>query len=267
MENSNTKEFVIEDNDFFIRNGVLTKKEWCDIIAGTLSLLKKEIVKIQDTDNIYIQLNDDSLRYVALKGREYPRLVSTVGGITPTYMGDYVKIEYGSKLEKESMFNINSHHISITTIHDKTNGRLIGGCHVKVTENDKTLGEIYIDLTTEQISGDIILKLGDIKDDILLEYTKLKYTTLKDKNSKETSVVLSSIGVKYNGSLNNQIRDTVYNYCAAITNKLNKLLSETERNYADYFIANDPLNIMLDDMADGLGISTMVIAGKDTTNM
>ena len=26
MENFNTKEFVIEDNDFLIRNGVLTKK-------------------------------------------------------------------------------------------------------------------------------------------------------------------------------------------------------------------------------------------------
>lgn len=26
MEHSNTKEFVIEDNDFLIRNGVLTKK-------------------------------------------------------------------------------------------------------------------------------------------------------------------------------------------------------------------------------------------------
>lgn len=245
MENSNTKEFVIEDNDFLIRNGVLTKKEWREIIAGSLSLLKKEIINIQDTD-IFMQSDGDSLKYVALEDRKYPRVVSTIGGITPTFMGDYVKIEYGSKIKKEARFNINSPHISITTVHDKTNGKLIGGCHVKVTEYDKTLGEIYIDLTTEQISGDIILKLGDIKDDILLEHT-----SLKSKNTETSSIILSSIGVKYNGSLNNQIRDTVYNYSTVIVSKLNKLLSETERNYADYFIANDPLNVMLDNMVNG----------------
>lgn len=247
MENSNTKEFVIEDNDFLIRNGVLTKKEWHEIIAGTLSLLKKEIINIQDTD-LFMQTNDDSLRYVALKDHEYPRVVNTIGGITPTFMGDYVKIEYGSKLNKEARFNINSPHISITTVHDKTNGKLIGGCHVKITEYDKTLGEIYIDLTTEQISGDIILKLGDIKDDILLEHIPLK--SKNTETSSITSIILSSIGVKYNGSLNNQIRDTVYNYNTVIVSKLNKLLSETERNYADYFIANDPLNVMLDEIDD-----------------
>lgn len=261
MEHSNIKESVIEDMDFFIRIGVLTNKDWQEIIAGTLSLLKKEITNIQDTD-IFMQFNDDSLRYVALKDRECPRLVSTVGGITPTYMGDYVKIEYGSKLKRDSRFNINSPHISITTIHDNTNGRLISGCYVKVTENDKTLGEIYIDLDFSKINGDVIFKLGDIKDDILLEYT-----SLKSKNTETSSIILSSIGIKYNGSLNNQIKDTVYNYSTVIVNKLKQLLSETERNYADYFIANDPLNVMLDDMADGLGISTMVIAGNDTTNM
>ena len=247
MENFNTKEFVIEDNDFLIRNGVLTKKDWCNVIAGTLSLLKKEIINIQDTD-IFMQSDDDSLKYVALKGHEYPRVIGTIGGITPTFMGDYVKIEYGSKLNRKSGLNINNPHISITTIHDKTNGKLIGGCHVKITEYGKTLGEIYIDLTTEQISGDIILKLGDIKDDILLEYTPLK--SKNTETSETTSVILSSIGVKYNGSLNNQIRDTVYNYSTVIVSKLNKLLSETERNYADYFIANDPLNVMLDNMAN-----------------
>lgn len=245
MENFNTKEFVIEDNGFLICNGVLTKKDWCNIIAGTLSLLKKEIINIQDTD-IFMQTDDDSLKYVALKGHEYPRVVSTIGGITPTFMGDYLKIEYGSKLNRKSGLNINNPHISITTVHDKTNGKLIGGCHVKITEYGKTLGEIYIDLTTEQISGDIILKLGDIKDDILLEYTPLK-----SKNTETSSIILSSIGVKYNGSPNNQIRDTVYNYSTVIVSKLNKLLSETERNYADYFIANDPLNIMLDNMVNG----------------
>lgn len=244
MEHSNTKEFVIEDNDFLIRNGVLTKKEWCEIIAGTLSLLKKEIVNIRDTD-IFMQSDSDSLKYVALKGAEYPRVIGAVGGITPTFMGDYLKIEYLSKLKREKVLNINSPYINITTVHDKTNGKLIGGCHVKVTQDRKTLGEIYIDLTTEQISGDIILKLGDIKDDILLEYTPLK-----SKNTETSSIILSSIGVKYNGSLNNQIRDTVYNYSTVIVSKLNKLLSETERNYADYFIANDPLNVMLDNMAN-----------------
>lgn len=244
MEHSNIKEFVIEDNDFLIRNGVLTKKEWQEIIAGTLSLLKKEIVNIQDTD-IFMQSDSDSLKYVALKGAEYPRVIGAVGGITPTFMGDYLKIEYLSKLKREKVLNINSPCINITTVHDKTNGKLIGGCHVKVTQNRKTIGEIYIDLTTEQISGDIILKLGDIKDDILLEYTPLK-----SKNTETSSIILSSIGVKYNGSLNNQIRDTVYNYSTVIVSKLNKLLSETERNYADYFIANDPLNVMLDNMAN-----------------
>lgn len=177
-------------------------------------------------------------------------------------MEDYLKIEYLSKLKREKLLNINSPCISITTVHDKINGKLIGGCHVKVTQDRKTIGEVYINLTTEQISGDIILKLGDIKDDILLEHT-----SLKSKNTETSSIILSSIGVKYNGNPNSQIRDTVYNYCAAITNKLNKLLSETERNYADYFIANDPLNVMLDDMVNGLGMSTTVIAGKDTTNM
>lgn len=244
MEHSNTKEFVIEDNDFLIRNGVLTKKEWQEIIAGTLSLLRKEIVNIQDTD-IFMQSDSDSLKYVALKGAEYPRVIGAVGGITPTFMGDYLKIEYLSKLKREKVLNINSPCINITTVHDKASGKLIGGCHVKVTQNRKTIGEIYIDLTTEQISGDIILKLGDIKDDILLEYT-----SLKSKNTETSSIILSSIGVKYNGSLNNQIRDTVYNYSTVIVSKLNKLLSETERNYADYFIANDPLNVMLDDMAN-----------------
>lgn len=136
-----------------------------------------------------------------------------------------------------------------------------------MSKNGVTLGEVFIDLTTEQISGDIILRLGNIKDDILLEHTKLKYATLKDKINNETSVILSSIGAKYNSSLNNQIRDTVYEYNEAISNKLKQLLSETGRKYADYLIANDPLNIMLDDMVDGLGISTMVIAGKDTTKM
>lgn len=244
MEHSNTKEFVIEDNDFLIRNGVLTKKEWCEIIAGTLSLLKKEIVNIRNTD-IFTQSDNDYLKYVAYNSTPSLRIADPMGAITPTFTGDYLKIEYLSKLKRESRLNINSPCISITTVHDKTNGKLIGGCHVKITEYGKTLGEIYIDLITEQISGDIILKLGDIKDDILLEHTPLK-----SKNTETSSVILSSIGVKYNGSLNNQIRDTVYNYGAVIVSKLNKLLSETERNYADYFIANDPLNVMLDKIDD-----------------
>lgn len=244
MENSNTKEFVIEDNDFLIRNGVLTKKEWHEIIAGTLSLLKKEIVNIQNTD-IFTQSDNDYLKYIVYNSTPSLRIADPIGAITPTFMGDYLKIEYLSKLKRESRLNINSPCISVTTVHDKTNGKLIGGCHVKITEYGKTLGEIYIDLTTEQISGDIILKLGDIKDDILLEYT-----LLKSKNTETSSVILSSIGVKYNDSLNNQIRDTVYNYSTVIVSKLNNLLSETERNYADYFIANDPLNVMLDEMAN-----------------
>lgn len=260
MEHSNTKEFVIEDNDFLIRNGVLTKKEWQEIIAGTLSLLKKEIVNIHSTD-IFTQSDDDYLKYIAYNSTPSLRIVDPISAITPTFMGDYLKIEYLSKLKREKVLNINSPSISITIAHDKTNGKLLGGCHVKVREHGKTIGEVYIDLTTEQISGDIILKLGDIKDDILLEYT-----SLKSKNTETSSIILSSIGVKYNSSLNNQIRDTVYNYSTVIVNKLKQLLSETERNYADYFIANDPLNIMLDDMVDGLGLSTTVIAGKDTMN-
>lgn len=245
MENFNTKEFVIEDNDFLIRNGVLTKKEWHEIIAGTLSLLKKEIIIIRNTDT-FTQSDNDYLKYIAYNSTPSLRIADPIGAITPTFMEDYLKIEYLSKLKRESRLNINSPCISITTVHDKTNGKLIGGCHVKITEYGKTLGEIYIDLITEQISGDIILKLGDIKDDILLEYT-----SLESKNTEISSVILSSIGVKYNGSLNNQIRDTVYNYSTVIVSKLNKLLSETERNYADYFIANDPLNVMLDNMANG----------------
>lgn len=248
MENFNTKEFVIEDNDFLIRNGVLTKKEWHEIIAGTLSLLKKEIINIQDTD-IFTQSDNDYLKYIAYNSTPSLRIADPIGAITPTFVGDYLKIEYLSKLKRESRLNINSPCISITTVHDKTNGKLIGGCHVKITEYGKTLGEIYIDPTTEQISGDIILKLGDIKDDILLEHTPLKSKNIE--TSETTSVILSSIGVKYNGSLNNQIRDTVYNYSTVIVSKLNNLLSETERNYADYFIANDPLNVMLDEMANG----------------
>lgn len=244
MENSNTKEFVIEDNDFLIRNGVLTKKEWHEIIAGTLSLLKKEIIIIRNTDT-FTQSDNDYLKYIAYNSTPSLRIADPIGAITPTFMEDYLKIEYLSKLKRESRLNINSPCISITTVHDKTNGKLIGGCHVKITEYGKTLGEIYIDLTTEQISGDIILKLGDIKDDILLEYI-----SLKSKNTETSSVILSSIGVKYNGSLNNQIRDTVYNYSTVIVSKLNNLLSETERNYADYFIANDPLNAMLDKIDD-----------------
>lgn len=245
MENSNTKEFVIEDNGSLIRNSVLIKKDWSNIIAGTLSLLKKEIINIQDTD-IFVQSDDDSLKYVALKGHEYPRITGTIGGITPTYIGDCVKIEYGSKLNRKSGLNINNPHINITTVHDKFSGRLIGGCHVKVTENDKTLGEIYIDLDFSKISGDVILKLGNIKDDILLGYT-----SLKSKNTELSSIILSSIGVKGNGNPSDQIKATVYNYSTAIVSKLNKLFSETERNYADYFIANDPLNVMLEEMANG----------------
>lgn len=245
MENSNTKECVTEDNGFFLHSGVLTKKDWCNIVAGTLSLLKKEIINIQDTD-IFMQSDDDSLKYVALKGHEYPRITGTIGGITPTYMGYYVKIEYGSKLNRKSGLNINSPHISITTVHDKTNGKLIGGCHVKVTENDKTLGEIYIDLDFSKISGDVILMLGNIKDDVLLGHT-----SLNGKNTETSSIILSSIGVKGNGNPSDRIKDTVYNYSTAIVSKLNKLFSETERNYADYFIANDPLNVMLEEMANG----------------
>jgi len=246
MEHLNTKEFVIEDNDFLIRNGVLTKKEWCEIIAGTLSLLKKEIVNIRDTD-IFTQSDDDYLKYIVYNSTPGLYISDPISAITPTFMGDYLKIEYLSKLKIESGLNIDRPCIIITTVHDKTNGKLIGGCHVKVKEYGKTIGEVYIDLITEQISGDIILKLGDIKDDILLEHT-----SLKSKNTETSSIVLSSIGVKYNSSLNNQIRYTVYSYSTLIVNKLNKLLSETERNYADYFIANDPLNVMLNDMVDDI---------------
>ena len=206
--------------------------------------MKKEIVNIQSTD-IFTQSDDDYLKYIVYNSIPGTYISDPISAITPTFMGDYLKIEYLSKLKREKVLNINSPCINITTVHDKTNGKLIGGCHVKVTQNRKTIGEIYIDLTTEQISGDIILKLGDIKDDILLEYTPLK-----SKNTETSSIILSSIGVKYNGSLNNQIRDTVYNYSTVIVSKLNKLLSETERNYADYFIANDPLNVMLDNMAN-----------------
>lgn len=220
MECSNTKEFVIEDNDFFIRNGVLIKKDWCNIIAGTLSLLRKAIMNIQSTE------------------------VDSEGITSAIFMGDCVKIEYSSILDREKKFN--APRVYITTINDKYSGKLLSGCHVKVMEDRKTLGEIYIDLITEQISGEIILKLGDIKDDILLEHTPLK-----GKNTELSSVVLSSIGVKYNGNPNNQIRDTVHDYNEAVTNNLNKLLSRTTRNYADYFIANDPLNVMLEEMANG----------------
>lgn len=245
MEFSKAKEIEIEDNDFLIRNGVLTKKEWQEIIAGTLSLLRKEIVNIRDT-NIFTQSDDDYLKYIAYNRTPSLRIVDPICAITPTFMEDYLKIEYLSKLKREKVLNINSPCISITTVHDKINGKLIGGCHVKVTQDRKTIGEVYINLTTEQISSDIILKLGDIKDDILLEYT-----LLKSKNTEASSIVLSSIGVKYNSTLNNQIRDTVYNYSTVIVNKINNLLSDTERNYADYFIANDPLNIMLNEMVDG----------------
>lgn len=245
MEFSKAKEIEIEDNDSLIRSGVLTKKEWQEIIAGTLSLLRKEIVNIRDT-NIFTQSDEDYLKYIAYNRTPSLRIVDPICAITPTFMEDYLKIEYLSKLKREKVLNINSPCISITTVHDKINGKLIGGCHVKVTQDRKTIGEVYINLTTEQISGDIILKLGDIKDDILLEYT-----SLKSKNTEASSIVLSSIGVKYNSTLNNQIRDTVYNYSTVIVNKINNLLSDTERNYADYFIANDPLNIMLNEMVDG----------------
>lgn len=245
MEFFKEKKIEIEDNDYLIRSGVLTKKEWCEIIAGTLSLLRKEIVNIRNTD-LFAQSDDDYLKYIAYNCTPSLRIVDPISAITPTFMGDYLKIEYISKLKRKSGLNINSPCIIITTVHDKTNGKLIGGCHVKVTQDRKTIGEMYIDLTTEQISGDIILELGDIKDDILLEYT-----SLKSKNTEASSIVLSSIGVKYNSTLNNQIRDTVYNYSTVIVNKINNLLSDTERNYADYFIANDPLNIMLNEMVDG----------------
>lgn len=257
MEFSKEKEIEIENNDFFIQSGSITIKEWCNIITGALHILKKETASIIDDDAFSVS-GGESLDYRSYKLGKPLRL------ITPTFLGDYLKIKYCSEQKEGTLFD--KPYVYINTVHDRTSGKLINGCHIVVSKNGVTLGEVYIDLTTEQISGDIIFRLGNIKDDILLEYTKLKYSTLKDKVNGETSVILSSIGVKYNGSLNNQIRDTVYNYCTAITNKLNKLLSETERNYADYFIANDPLNIMLDDMTDGLGISTMVIAGKDTTN-
>lgn len=220
MECSNTKEFVIENNEFILNSGVLTKKDWCNIIVGTLSILRKAIVNIQSTE------------------------VDSEGIISAMFMSDCVKIEYSSILDRENKFNAPC--VYITTINDKYSGKLLSGCHVKVMEDRKTLGEIYIDLITEQISGDIILKLGDIKDDILLEHTPLK-----GKNTELSSVVLSSIGVKYNGNPNNQIRGTVHDYNEAVTNNLNKLLSRTTRNYADYFIANDSLNVMLEEMANG----------------
>jgi hypothetical protein len=257
MEHSNTKEFVIEDNDFLIRNGVLTKKEWCEIIAGVWHTLRKETANIIGDDAFSVS-GGESLDYTSYKLGKPLRL------ITPTFLGDYLKIRYCSEQTEGTLFD--KPYVYINTVHDRTSGKLINGCHVVVSKNGVTLGEVYIDLVTEQISGDIILRLGNIKDDILLEHTKLKYTTLKDKINGESSVVLSSIGVKYNGSLNNQIRDAVYEYNEAITNKLKQLLSETERKYADYFIANDPLNIMLGDMVNGLGLSTEVIADEDTTN-
>lgn len=220
MELSNAKEIKLEDNGSLIRNSVLIKKDWGNIIAGTLSILRKAIVNIQSTE------------------------VNSEGNIIATFMGDYVKIEYSSRLDREKISDATS--VNITTVNDKNNGKLLSGCRVKVTRDNKILGEIYIDLITEQISGDIILKLGDIEDDILLEHT-----LLKGKNTELSSVVLSSIGVKYNGNPNNQIRDTVHDYNEAVTNNLNKFLSITTRNYADYFIANDPLNVMLEEMANG----------------
>lgn len=220
MELSNAKEIKLEDNGSLIRNSVLIKKDWGNIIAGTLSILRKAIVNIQSTE------------------------VNSEGNIIATFMGDYVKIEYSSRLDREKISDATS--VNITTVNDKNNGKLLSGCRVKVTRDNKILGEIYIDLITEQISGDIILKLGDIEDDILLEHT-----LLKGKNTELSSVVLSSIGVKYNGNPNNQIRDTVHNYNEAVTNNLNKFLSITTRNYADYFIANDPLIVMLEEMANG----------------
>ena len=257
MENSNTKEIEIENNDFFIQSGSITIKEWCNIIAGALHILKKETADIIG-DDAFSDSSGESLDYTSYKLDKPLRL------ITPTFLGDYLKIRYCAEQKEGTVFD--KPYVYINTVHDRTSGKLINGCHIVVSKNGVTLGEVFIDLTTEQISGDIILRLGNIKDDILLEHTKLKYATLKDKNNKETSVILSSIGVKYNGALNNQIRDAVYEYNEAITNKLKQLLSKTGRKYADYFIANDPLNIMLDDMVNGLGLSTMVVAGKDTTN-
>ena len=252
MEFSKEKEIEIENNDFFIQSSSITIKEWCNIIAGALHILKKETASIIDDDAFTVS-SGESLDYISYK------LGKPLRKVTPTFLGDYLKIRYCSEQIEGTLFD--KPYVYINTVHDKTNGKLIGGCHVKVKEYGKTIGEVYIDLITEQISGDIIFKLGDIKDDILLEHT-----SLKSKNTETSSIVLSSIGVKYNGSLNNQIRDTVYNYSTVIVNKLNKLLSETERNYADYFIANDPLNIMLNEMVNGLGLSTMVVANEDTTN-
>lgn len=257
MEFSKEKEIEIENNDFFIKSGSITIKEWREIIAGVWHTLRKETANIIGDDAFSVS-GGESLDYTSYKLGKPLRL------ITPTFLGDYLKIRYCSEQTEGTLFD--KPYVYINTVHDRTSGKLINGCHVVVSKNGVTLGEVYIDLATVQISGDIIFKLGNIKDDILLEYTKLKYATLKDKINGETSVILSSIGVKYNGGLNNQIRDAVYEYNEAITNKLKQLLSETERKYADYFIANDPLNIMLDDMVNGLGISTKVIAGKDTTN-
>lgn len=252
MEFSKEKEIEIENNDFFIQSGSITIKEWREIIAGVWHTLRKETANIISDDEFSIS-GGESLDYISYK------LGKPLRKVTPTFLGDYLKIRYCSEQIEGTLFD--KPYVYINTVHDRTTGKLINGCHVVVSKNGVTLGEVYIDLVTEQISGDIILRLGNIKDDILLEYT-----TLKDKNNKETSVILSSIGVKYNGSLNNQIRDAVYEYNEAITNKLKQLLSETERKYADYFIANDPLNIMLDDMVNGLGISTEVIADEGTTN-
>lgn len=253
MEFSKEKEIEIENNDFFIQSGSITIKEWREIIAGVWHTLRKETANIISDDEFSIS-GGESLDYISYK------LGKPLRKVTPTFLGEYLKIRYCSEQIEGTVFD--KPYVYINTVHDRTTGKLINGCHVVVSKNGVTLGEVYIDFTTRQFSGDIILRLGNIKDDILLEYT-----TLKDKNNKETSVILSSIGVKYNSGLNNQIRDAVYEYNEAISNKLKQLLSETERKYADYFIANDPLNIMLDDMVDGLGISTKVIAGKDTTNM
>ena len=257
MEFYKEKEIEIENNDFFIQSGSITIKEWREIIAGVWHTLRKETANIIGDDAFSIS-GGESLDYISYK------LGKPLRKVTPTFLDDYLKIRYCSEQTKGTLFD--KPYVYINTVHDRTSGKLINGCHLVVSKNGVTLGEVFIDLTTEQISGDIIFKLGNIKDDILLEHTKLKYATLKDKNNKETSVILSSIGVKYNGSLNNQIRDAVYEYNEAITNKLKQLLSETERKYADYFIANDPLNIMLDDMVNGLGLSTMVVADEDATN-
>lgn len=90
MENFNTKEFVIEDNDFLIRNGVLTKKEWHEIIAGTLSLLKKEIIIIRNTD-IFMQSDDNYLKYIAYNSTPSLRIADPMGAITPTFTGGLFK--------------------------------------------------------------------------------------------------------------------------------------------------------------------------------